>query len=102
MEIKHHVETLDALNEIGPAWADQFENKPDMPVLFSVDETGMLRINGEPLCPVSEVDADSICIDVDFFGFYLNSGDKYVICVDWPYEGDPHITEVIHTHPFGN
>lgn len=82
---------LDALNEIGPEWAGQFEHEPVFPLVFSLTVSGDLTLNGDLVCPLEDVDISTIFIDIEFFGFYTLDGREIRFTVDWPYAGPPEL-----------
>lgn len=89
MENKIHL--LNTLNEIGPEWAGQFDYDPELPLVFSVNDSGDLMLNGDLVCPLDAVDISTIFIDIEFFGFYTVDGKEIRFTVDWPYAEPPEL-----------
>lgn len=87
---------LTALNEIGPRWSEQFENKPQLHLFFGCTEDDVLTVNDYEVCPMSAVDKDSIFIDVSSFGFCTEDGDEYRINVEWRFADAPYASTLKH------
>lgn len=99
MEMKQHAETLTTLNDISGTWSAQFEHKPKLTAEFSADNAGRLSFNGEPLCLITQVDPDTIFIDVESFGFRTKSGAEYRMYINWPFKGKPQVHRVSYDFP---
>lgn len=80
---------LEILNAMGLQWSAQFDNAPELRAVFTVGESGLLLLNGEPVCLACEVDPSSIFIDVESFGFLTAAGEECRFCVDWRFKGAP-------------
>ena len=89
--MENTTQLLTKLNEIGPKWAGQFENEPELPMFFSLNDSGNLILNGDLVCPLEDVDISTIFIDAEFFGFYTVSGREVRFTVDWPFAEPPEI-----------
>lgn len=83
---------ISKLNSIESAWNMQFESAPNTHICFSVSGFGTLCLNDIPLdVPALDVDADSIFVDVEHFGFRTRNADLCDIRVRWPYDGTPRL-----------
>lgn len=80
---------LETLNAMAPQWCMQFENVPELTAVFTVSDSGLLLLNGEPVCLACEVDVSGIFIDVESFGFLTTAGKECRFCVDWHFQGAP-------------
>ena len=90
------VQIISKLNSIESEWNHQFESAPNTRICFSVSGLGTLCLNDVPLgVPALDVDADSIFVDVQHFGFRIRNADLCDIRVTWPYNGTPHL-ETMH------
>lgn len=88
------LDILNILNDLENCWKSLFDEAPkNFSVVFSVDPSGDLLINGTALCPVSDIDAETCApfFDCDHIGFYCSSGARCQINIDWPYEGTPKL-----------
>ena len=93
-------QTLNALNGIADAWCKQFDNKPSLAIAFDVSEYGFVTLNGHTLgVELSEIDASSIFVDVEWFGFSTKNGDMIQVKVEWRYDESsvPRLAHVLHT-----
>lgn len=86
------MQIVSKLNSIEAVWNEQFERVPHTEICFSVSNHGTLCLNDVPLdIPVLDVDADSIFVDVEHFGFRTYNADTFDIRVRWPYNGVPSL-----------
>lgn len=87
--------TLKYLINMVRSWHSKFDHSPDPFLFFTVDDDGWLFLNGNALCPVSEVcvDEEYIC-DVEFMQIPLKNNTFIQIHVDWPCEGEPFVAYI--------
>lgn len=83
---------ISRLDEMAAEWKAQFDNPPDLPFVWSVDDKGILRLNGQSLCPASIV-RPCTCFDVEEMCFETKEG-CINIDIDWPFEGDAQIGNI--------
>lgn len=89
--------TIKKLQDLSQDWAAQFEKKPDLDLVFSV-ESGLLTVNGICLnCDPSQIDADKASFDCEFIWIPTVSGGEYEISLDLPFEGPSRIGYINHT-----
>jgi len=82
---------LSQLNSFYPVWAELFENPPELNISFTVDEQGLLLLNGKLVCYAAAVLPDSLFYDAEYFGFTLASGEEIIIEIEWHYTGAPRL-----------
>ena len=92
---------ISKLNAIEFQWNKQFEFAPNTKICFSVSDAGTLCLNDIPLhISVLDVDADSIFVDVEHFGFRTRNAALCDIRVRWPYDGVPRLDALHHITAF--
>ena len=96
MKCIHQAEILKSLNALVGEWARQFDVVPILSASFTKDEAGRVCINGDPICPLLEVDINDTFVDVELIGFSTLAGDEYSLHIDWPFEGVPRIKQISH------
>lgn len=77
------------LNKLTANWKAQFDNPPALPLSWSVDSEGVLRLDGMSICPVSIV-RPCTCYDVEWLSLETKEG-CVNIDIEWPYRGPARI-----------
>jgi hypothetical protein len=81
---------INRLNKLTADWKAQFDNPPEeLSLAWSVDANGVLRLDGEGLCPVSIV-RPCTCFDVEWLRLETKEG-CINIDIEWPYSGPASI-----------
>ena len=84
------------LERLTAAWKAQFDNPPSLSFAWDTDISGVLRLNGVRICPLYEL-AAADAFDVEWLRLDLQNGDYVFLEIDWPYEGEARISEIV-TH----
>ena len=79
---------MEFVHSLSAKWAQQFENIPEFPFLFSFNQDNLLCYNNTPLCPISNLDLNYEYIDIEWFSFGTISGDTFYFLINWPYDSD--------------
>lgn len=80
--------SMEFVHTLSTKWVQQFENTPEFPFLFSINHDSLLCFNNTPLCPISEVDLNYDCIDVEWFSFETLSDDAFYFLINWPFNSE--------------
>lgn len=80
---------ISRLDKLTADWKAQFDNPPALPLSWSVDANGVLRLDGMSICPVSIV-RSCTCFDVEWLSLETKEG-CVNIDIDWPYRGPARI-----------
>ena len=76
-------------------WKHRFDLSPNITIGFDVDDTGMLRLNGIALCPLSHISSiTDLTFEAETFWLVTNAGVIFEFCLEWPYEKDPYIASI--------
>ena len=76
-------------------WRHMFDTPPNIRLAFTLDSTGMLRLNGLALCPILHFDSiNSMQYDAECMWLVTNTGAIFEICFEWPYEDNPYIASI--------
>ena len=74
-------------------WSNQFENPPaDMPVKFTISETGMLCANGVALFPAYKINPDSMSYELDTISLCSCDGEEFEIGIIWGFGAPPYMS----------
>ena len=87
---------ISELNELSDAWKAQFDNPPSILFPWEIDTGGFLRLQGVRICPSYEF-AKADAFDAEWLRLDIQNGDYVIVEIDWPYNGEPRISEVV-TH----
>ncbi len=86
---------INRLEELSAAWRAQFDNPPELPLNWSLDEGLFLMLNGEFVAAVKAIDLEGLSFDVESLRLDMTNGSYVVIEIDWPYEGKARISEIV-------
>lgn len=84
------------LERLTAAWKAQFDNPPSLSFTWDTDISGVLRLNGVRICPLYELSAAD-AFDVEWLRLDLRDGSYVILEIDWPFEGEARISEIV-TH----
>jgi hypothetical protein len=78
---------IDRMERLSACWKAQFDNPPEeLPLHWTVDATGMLRLDGHTVCRADEV-ATGEGYDVELLELPLLAGRYAEVKIVWPYTG---------------
>ena len=83
------------LERLTAAWKAQFDNPPSLAFTWDTDISGVLRLNGVRICPRYEL-AAADAFDAEWLRLDLRNGDYVIIEIDWPFDGEARISEIVH------
>lgn len=92
-------EQIKEMNGLFEEWRSQFETKPELGFAFDVNKEGMVFLNDTTakketvLCPLSEVDMDSLEYDLETVAF-RTKGYEFEIGIHWIYDRAPEVSFV--------
>ena len=100
MYMNHDIqsEKLNKLLELVSEWKKNFDEKPNINLVFAVDYAGMLSVNGIVLCPLASVITEEVTYDIDGFSIPTSLGEIYAIGIDWAYDvSSPSVSVITKT-----
>lgn len=90
-------EIITRMEKLSACWKAQFDNPPeDLPLHWSVDAAGILRLDGHTVCRADEV-ANGEAYDVELLDLPLKAGRRARIKIVWPYTGQPSFSVAVMT-----
>lgn len=88
---------IDRMEKLSASWKAQFDNPPEeLPLHWTVDAAGMLRLDGHTVCRADEV-ATGEAYDVELLQLPLKAGRRARIKIVWPYAGQPSFSVAVMT-----
>ena len=86
---------LKHVNCLVEEWANLFEEPPqELPVCFTINEAGMLCVNGIVLFFAQKFLPDSMSYEIDSLYLSSSDGDEYEIGIIWQFAGTPYLAYV--------
>lgn len=79
-------EIITRMERLSASWKAQFDNPPDLPLRWTVDAAGVLRLDGHAVCNAADV-ATGEAYDVELLQLPLKAGRRARIKIVWPYVG---------------
>ena len=79
-------EIITRMERLSASWKAQFDNPPDLPLRWTVDAAGVLRLDGHAVCNAADV-ATGEAYDVELLQLPLKAGRRARIKIVWPYAG---------------
>ena len=80
-------------NSLVQEWAGQFENPPQkLPLVFTVNESGMLCGNGTVLFFAKQLAPDSLEYDFEEISLSSVTGDRFVFGIQWSFENEIYVS----------
>lgn len=80
-------EIITRMEKLSACWKAQFDSPPEeLPLHWTVDATGMLRLDGHTVCRADEV-ATGEAYDVELLELPLVAGRRAMVKIVWPYAG---------------
>lgn len=84
------------VNYLVKQWSEQFENPPkELPVYFSVNDSGMLCANGVVLFLAQHIFLDSLDFEIERLLVSSSDGDEFEIGINWPVAGPPYMSYIV-------
>ena len=88
---------IDRLEKLSASWKAQFDNPPEeLPLHWTVDAAGILRLDGQTVCRAADVAAGE-SYDVELLDLPLQAGRRARIKIVWPYAGQPSFSVTVMT-----
>jgi hypothetical protein len=87
---------IDRMEKLSASWKAQFDNPPDLPLRWTVDAAGVLRLDGHAVCNAADV-ATGEAYDVELLQLPLKAGRRARIKIVWPYAGQPSFSVAVMT-----
>lgn len=88
---------IDRLEKLSASWKAQFDNPPEeLPLHWTVDAAGMLRLDGHTVCRADEVDTGE-AYDVELLELPLQAGRRARVKIIWPYFGQASFSVAVMT-----
>lgn len=80
-------EIITRMERLSASWKAQFDRPPaELPLRWTVDAAGMLRLDGRAVCDAADVAAGE-SYDVELLDLPLRSGRHAEVKIVWPYTG---------------
>ncbi len=79
-------EIIERMERLSACWKAQFDNPPELPLHWTVDAAGVLRLDGHAVCNAADVAAGE-SYDVELLALPLMAGRRAMVKIVWPYSG---------------
>lgn len=80
-------EIITRMERLSASWKAQFDNPPEeLPLHWTIDAAGMLRLDGHTVCRAADVAAGE-SYDVELLELPLLAGRHAEVKIVWPYTG---------------
>ena len=87
---------IERMERLSACWKAQFDNPPELPLHWTVDAAGVLRLDGHAVCNAADV-ATGEAYDVELLQLPLKAGRRARIKIVWPYAGQPSFSVAVMT-----
>lgn len=97
MEKMKRGQLIDRMERLSAEWKAQFDRPPaDLPLRWTVDAAGVLRLDGQTVCRAADVTAGET-YDVELLDLPLKAGRRAMVKIIWPYVGRASFSVAVMT-----
>jgi hypothetical protein len=95
MEKMKRGQLIARMERLSAEWKAQFDDPPEgLPLCWTVDADGVLRLDGRTVCRAADVTAGET-YDVELLDLSLKDGRSARVKIVWPYAGQPSFSVAV-------
>lgn len=83
-------EIIERMERLSACWKAQFDNPPELPLHWTIDAGGVLRLDGHAVCNAADVAAGE-SYDVELLQLQMCDGRQAKVKIVWPYSAPARI-----------
>lgn len=82
---------IERMERLSACWKAQFDNPPELPLHWTIDAAGVLRLDGHAVCNAADVAAGE-SYDVELLQLQMCDGRQAKVKIVWPYSAPAMVT----------
>lgn len=82
---------IERMERLSACWKAQFDNPPELPLHWTIDAAGVLRLDGFAVCNAADVAAGE-SYDVELLQLQMCDGRQAKVKIVWPYSAPARVT----------
>ena len=81
---------IERMERLSACWKAQFDNPPELPLHWTIDAAGVLRLDGHAVCNAADVAAGE-SYDVELLQLQMCDGRQAKVKIVWPYSAPARV-----------
>lgn len=81
---------IERMERLSACWKAQFDNPPELPLHWTIDAAGVLRLDGHAVCNAADVAAGE-SYDVELLQLQMCDGRQALVKIVWPYSAPARV-----------